>query len=304
MKKRSFRWISSRDLDVDAFQLAGEGWFLFAIQKSAQPLALAELGERFTRQSGEVVVGVGGAQKQSRDSSPLEPWFSGPVPEELWCREGWLKFRLEPSGVLNPGLFLDQAANRLLLATSIEQWIQENKGAFGSGDGVLNLFSYTGSFSVTAFGAGAKAVTSVDVSRRYQQWERQNVEANFGGMSLEHRLFSDDARDVLRRAEKRGDRYRWIVLDPPTFSRGEGKAFRVREELAELASSCLKILTPGGELLVAANDADWAERDFLKEMDEVASEFAARLSPGQLEPSFPKDHPLKSVWISTDRANA
>jgi 23S rRNA (cytosine1962-C5)-methyltransferase len=204
-----------------------------------------------------------------------------------------LRFRLETKDVLNPGLFLDQELNRARL-------IELAQGA-APDDACLNLFSYTGSFTMSAFCAGARSGTSVDVSARYLAWERANAEANFGGLELSHRLIKDDARDFLRRAARKagegGARYRWIVIDPPTFSRGQGKPFKVERDLVLMLADAADCLAARGAILASTNDARWAARDFYDAVGRFARERGLKLERGRAPAEFGPDHPLKSAWL-------
>src|SRR5581483_6832476 len=104
--------------------------------------------------------------------------------------------------VLNPGLFLDQELNRKKLFDAIQAAARHSSSPIR----ILNLFSYTGSFSVAAACAGARSTTSVDVSARYLAWEKRNhgINAERGkraceGLDPATRMIRDDARVFLKR---------------------------------------------------------------------------------------------------------
>lgn len=149
------------------------------------------------------------------------------------------------------GLFLDQAQNRAKVAQLAQP-----------GHRLLNLFAYTCSFSVVAATSGAETV-SVDLSKPALHRGRDNFRLN--DVDLEpsnteaphHRFLADDAFAVLPRLAKRGERFDWIILDPPTFSRGKRgskkKVFRVERDLPELIELGWPLLNPGGWFLVSTN---------------------------------------------------
>jgi 23S rRNA (cytosine1962-C5)-methyltransferase len=301
----SYRVRSQDDADVDAYRLVGalppqrQRLFLFAHLKEARLVDDEAFAREIATATGEDVVGVGRALKADRGSEPLSTiWFDTP-PEDgvLWTEEGPLRFRLETKDVLNPGLFLDQRENRVRLSALCRDAIAQT-GAPESVS-VLNLFSYTGSFSLAARAGGATRTTSVDVSARYLAWERKNFDENFPGADPP-RLIRADARDFLRRARKRGDQYRFIVIDPPTFSRGDGKPFRVASELPRLAEDALACLSRDAPsaVFVSTNDAGWSNEEFLVAMERVARAGSATLSEGTTPSDFGPDHPLKSAWLS------
>lgn len=297
----SHRWKTTPAVDVDAFLLMDRRWLLFAYVKDGKLIGDAEFFKRLAREfSRGDVVAVARALKTDKGSEPLSAIaLSGDrVPLELWGREGWLRYRLETEKVLNPGLFLDQAGNRHRLIELVQHHVARTKGVFGENDGLLNLFSYTGSFSIAGVCGGAKATTSVDVSARYLEWEKQNFEANFGGMDVvSHRLICDDARDFLRRSVKRETRYRWIILDPPTFSRGKGKPFKIQDELITMLEDAVQCLAPGGAILASGNDARWETAKFYAELEKFGKASRLLLEKGQRGPGFDPAHPLKSAWL-------
>src|SRR6185503_20361169 len=115
---------------------------------------------------------------------------------------------------------------------------------------VLNLFSYTCSFSVAAALGGASTTVSIDLSSRALERGRENFARNGIPPGREHRLLREEVRAWLVRARRRGEKYDLIVLDPPTFASTEGKnSFRSVKDYAEVARDALCLLAPSGALL-------------------------------------------------------
>lgn len=120
-------------------------------------------------------------------------------------RESGLRFLVNLQDYVDTGLFLDHRNTR--------GWVREE----AEGKRFLNLFAYTGSFSVYAAAGGAITTTSVDLSKNYLQWAQQNFEANQLGGS-QHRFVSSDTLEFLAEAAKRGEQFDLAVVDPPTYS--------------------------------------------------------------------------------------
>lgn len=157
-------------------------------------------------------------------------------------RENGLSFRVNLSDYLDTGLFMDHRPARAMVR------------GMAAGKRVLNLFCYTGSFSVYALAGGAERVVGVDLSNTYLQWARDNVEANGLDASRYEGVRSDVAA-FLAAEKAAGRRYDLVVLDPPTFSnskRMEGFLDIVRHWPA-LTGACLDLAAPGGVVLFSSN---------------------------------------------------
>lgn len=120
------------------------------------------------------------------------------------------------------------------------------------GKRVLNLFAYTGSFSVYAAAGEAAKITTVDLSKTYLDWAKRNMQLNhFTGEQYE--FIHADVLSYLKKAEPNS--YDVIVMDPPTFSnskRMEG-FLDIQTNHAEMINDCLKILSPKGVLYFSTN---------------------------------------------------
>jgi 23S rRNA (cytosine1962-C5)-methyltransferase len=117
---------------------------------------------------------------------------------------------------------------------------------------VLNLFSYTGAFSVHAAKAGAREVVAVDVAPKAHARARRNYElSGLDPAALE--AISGDALKALDRFADRRRAFDIVICDPPTFSHGPAGQFSVARDLARLGTACLSVLEPGGTLVFATN---------------------------------------------------
>ncbi len=140
-------------------------------------------------------------RKQNRQSQYEKLDFSK---EELVVQEDGLKFKVNLSDYLDSGLFLDHRITRHMVREE------------SAGKNVLNLFCYTGSFSVYAAAGGAASVTSIDLSKTYLQWAEDNMRLNGLFDPARHQYIHADVLQHLD--ELKLNSYDLVVLDPPTFS--------------------------------------------------------------------------------------
>ena len=171
-----------------------------------------------------------------------EPWLGVAVEPEITIRENGVRFLARPYDGYSVGIFLEQRHNRREVAR------------LAAGGAVLNTFSYTCGFSVAAAAGGATTTVSVDVSRKYLEWGRQNFAAN--GLTLDNQIFiNSDVFDYYRRARRQGKKFDLIILDPPTFGRAKRprRAFSITADLQRLVDGAAEILNPGGHILLATN---------------------------------------------------
>ncbi|MFM2153701.1 MAG: hypothetical protein RL199_2136, partial [Pseudomonadota bacterium] len=158
---------------------------------------------------------------------------------EFPVREHGLTFLVNVDDYLDTGLFLDHRTARRRL------------GKDARGKRVLNLFCYTGGFTVHAAAGGAALTESVDLSTTYLAWAERNLRAN-DLWRPEHRLVRADVFEHLRGSH---DLFDVIVLDPPTTSRSKtGHGFEIQRAHPELIGLALARLAPGGTLLFSTND--------------------------------------------------
>ena len=191
------------------------------------------------------------AENVSESTSYL---FHGEWPRAPFViREGEVQLFCYLNEEFATGLYLDLHDVRL--------WL----GSQTKGIEVLNLFSYTCSFSAHAAFGGARRVTSVDASKRALNRGRENMTIN-GLDPHKHRWFSDDVLTHLKRAVKRGDRYDLIILDPPAFGRAGKRVFELKRDLPSLLSQTLSLLVDGGRLLLSVHTAGFEPSDLLSEL--------------------------------------
>lgn len=129
------------------------------------------------------------------------------------------------------GFFLDQRDNRALV------------GRYSRGRNVLNLFCYTGGFSVYALGCGAAHVDSVDSSRKAMDLVERNILLN-GFEPAAHTGYCADALDFLRAVPE--DKYDLMIVDPPAFAKHRGALSNALRAYQRLNAAAISKVAPGG----------------------------------------------------------
>lgn len=212
-----------------------------------QVLAPAGIYEKFRPQQTRELAAAGDAKKYSRLLA------GAAAPGRLRGRENGLDFLVELEAGLNTGLFLDQRRNRRDLMGRAQ------------GKRFLNLFAYTGAFSVAAAAAGAERVVSVDASAPYLEWAKENFGVNRLNPKR-HGFVVGDCFAVLGEMGRRQERFDIILMDPPSFSTTAKSRFTTRQGTAELVTAALPLLDPGGLLITSSNHQKIDLADYLKEL--------------------------------------
>lgn len=155
--------------------------------------------------------------------------------------ESGLKFLVNLSDYLDTGLFLDHRITRQL----IREQVKDKR--------VLNLFCYTGSFSVYAAAAGAASVTSVDLSKTYLGWAEDNFAINRLKDPQRYHFIHADVKQYLKTLSP--DSFDLVIMDPPTFSNSKRmKDFLdIQRDHVELINDTLQATTSGGLLYFSTN---------------------------------------------------
>jgi 23S rRNA (cytosine1962-C5)-methyltransferase len=181
------------------------------------------------------------------------------APVELEVAEGELKFVVDVTAPLGTGLFLDLREGRKSIAT------------YAAGRRLLNLFSYTGAFSLYGAKAGAREVVSVDLAPKAHARARRNLSAN-GLDESRHEFVAGDAFKVLAKMAERQRQFDLIVLDPPSFAQTKGRVFSVQKDYRELVEGCLAVAAPGALLAAVSNTLKISA----EEIDRAIGDAAAR----------------------------
>jgi 23S rRNA (guanine2445-N2)-methyltransferase / 23S rRNA (guanine2069-N7)-methyltransferase len=165
-------------------------------------------------------------------------------------------------------------------------------GQLAKGKDFLNLFSYTGTATVHAALGGARTTTTVDMSRTYLNWARDNMRHN-GLTSWQHKFEQADCLDWLRHCEQAFD---LIFIDPPTFSNSKrmDDTFDVQRDHIDVMAMLKKILNPEG-VIVFSNNKRQFKMDFngLAELGLVAENISAKTLPKD----FARNPHIHNSWL-------
>lgn len=176
--------------------------------------------------------GVGGLENSTLQTELAETTWT--------ASEEGIKYQLRTDAGFSPGLFLDQRENR--------RWVRAHSANLR----VLNLFSYTSGFSLNAALGNAQTVTTVDVSKKFLDWSRENFILN--GLEPDaYEFFAQDTVVFLKGSVKRGRHWDLIICDPPSFGRSKDAVWKLENGLPELADLLLRCLAPNGKILFTCN---------------------------------------------------
>jgi 23S rRNA (cytosine1962-C5)-methyltransferase len=206
-------------------------------------------------------------------------------PLQTVVEEHGTKFAIDFEAGYSAGLFLDQRANRAFLRRS---------GA----KRVLNTFAYTCSFSVAA-ALGRAETVSIDLSKKSLDRGRENFRLNDLDPTR-HRWLADDVLEVLPRLVRKAEKFDAIILDPPTFSRGnKGRKFQVEESFETLLLAALELAAPGARILLSTNCSRLSLRA-LEAIARFALKTARRSAEFHVEPELPDipaEFAAQTLWL-------
>lgn len=158
------------------------------------------------------------------------------LPDHWILEDRGMKFHLSTTDFGHLGIFPEQRAQWAWIRKTVAEAIAKRKREVT----VLNLFAYSGGSTLAAAMGGAKAC-HLDASRGMVQWASENAALN----GLEGiRWIVDDAHKFMQREIRRGRKYDGIILDPPTFGRGEGgEMYKIERDLMNTLKLCRDLLT-------------------------------------------------------------
>jgi 23S rRNA (cytosine1962-C5)-methyltransferase len=185
----------------------------------------------------------------------------------ITVQENGHKFLVNLTDYLDTGLFLDHRITRQMVAAEAKD------------THFLNLFSYTSSFSVYAAAAGAKTVTSVDLSKTYLAWSEDNFAINLLKNPVDYQFVHADVKQYLKTLP--ANHFDLVVMDPPTFSNSKRMKdiLDIQRDHVELINDVLRAMKPGGILYFSTNftqfiiDIENINSDQIKDITKATTPF-------------------------------
>lgn len=234
-----------------------------------------------------------GAQRDRGKRPAIDARAAASAPAPAGFLENGLRFVADLAGGQKTGFFLDQRENRSRLR------------ALSAGRTVLNLFSYSGAFSVAALAGGAARAVDVDSSVSALELAREQRRAN-GFPSDDRDFVCADVFEDLRCRREAGEEWDVIVCDPPAFARKRGDLPRAARGYQDVNRLAMTLVAPGGWLLTCSCsgllDADLFQKIVFSASIEAGRTFqlAARQGAGPDHPvslDCPEGEYLKGLWL-------
>ncbi|MEZ4631688.1 MAG: class I SAM-dependent rRNA methyltransferase [Deinococcales bacterium] len=218
-----------------------------------------------------------------RSDKGLERLYGELPPPEVTIQENGLKLLANLYEGQKTGLFLDHRDNRQTLSSYCE------------GKTVLNLFSYSGAFSLYALKGGASKVTSVDIAAKANEDAKRNVALN-GFEAHRHEAISRDCFELLQDYKTQGKSFDVVILDPPSLAMNKKNRQAAEKAYKKLNSLALACLHEGGLLATASCTSQISPDDFRALLGEAASQSHKRLQMIH-EAGHAADHPVRAGFL-------
>ncbi|HEX2687611.1 MAG TPA: class I SAM-dependent rRNA methyltransferase [Kofleriaceae bacterium] len=228
-----------------------------------------------------------GERRRTASASSAGEAVRGDPPAELVITEDDARFAVDVRAGQKTGFFLDQRDNRRTIRRH------------AAGQTVLNLFAYTGGFSLHAALGGASRVTSVDIAPPAIAGLTRNLLLS-GLPAAAHEPVAADAFDFLARAAKQHRRWDLVIVDPPSFAPSERARPAALAAYRKLAAAALAVTEPTGRFALASCSSHVTEADLLDQIAGLVPHSPLRLrasagaaSDHPVLPAFPEGRYLK-----------
>lgn len=239
-------------------------------------------------ESGEKILGIyernDVAIRKLEGMEENKGWFNlpgvpNPVSTETTIVENNIKYTVDFENGQKTGFFLDQKYNRLAVSK-----IAKDKR-------VLDCFTHTGSFALNAALGGAHHVCAIDISDSAIAMAKKNAEQN--GLSDKITFYVEDVFEFLTKLENFGEKYDFIILDPPAFTKSRKTVDNAFKGYKDINYRAMKLLPRGGYLATCSCSHFMPDELFVKMLHSAAKDAGVELRQIEARQQSP-DHPI--LW--------
>lgn len=281
MKLYSAAWLPHLDAIVTGLsQICSPAHIILRLNRSTEQLA--KEGKLFGLSNGLLLITTDRDKAACVDASIDAP-IDVDAPRTVQFLENGLRFEADPVRGQKTGFFLDQRENR----ARVEKLAQ--------GKSVLNVFAYSGGFSLYAARGGATQVDSLDLSRSALAAAKRNFELNRACTAVaaaRHELLQGDAFELMAALHKQGRVYDMVLIDPPSFAKKKSETERAISSYYRLTQLGLKLLASQGLFMQASCSSRVDADTFFRGIHQAADDLRRPLR--ELERSgHPLDHPMR-----------
>ncbi len=215
--------------------------------------------------------------------------------DEFHLQEFGIQYLIRLGSSYDHGLYTDMSSVRFTLNKIMKPEMR-----------VLNLFSYTGAFSLWSMKQGASEVVSVDLSPKYIEWLQQNLGLNPDLESTRHESLTMSTDEALAKLKDAGRTFDLIICDPPSSSSDGEKRTSALKSYKDLMKKMDVVLASGGKLVIFLNTHQVSSPKFEKAIQDALAElrlnykFHSRLGLSQDCPTlkgFPEGNYLKGIVL-------
>lgn len=312
------RWGLAHTEGLDAFRLIhdeGDGLVGLSVDRYGDYLVASLMDERAAEHEDRILdaladLGFRGVYVKRRpkqastlvdtrrdEVAPSDAVRGENAPETFDIIENGLRYDVRLGDGLSTGIFLDQRENRARVRD------------LASGARVLNLFAYTGAFTVSALAGGALETLTIDASkesskRAEARLRRTLALAEEAPLPLEHSVRVGDAFDALVRLAKQGRSFDLVVVDPPTYATTKTSRWTSGKQWVDLFRSVLRVASPNAVILATSNDRRMNQASF-RRFAKQALEAEGRVASRVRDVSPPRDFTafsgeaahMKGLWL-------
>ena len=269
-------------------------WYDHFLQINWYSQGIYEYREWFLSALGNLLTQVKGIYETIRfqtDELELISLVSGEeAPRPLIIKENDINFAVYLGESWMTGIFLDQREVRRFIRTQANETMS-----------VLNVFSYTGAFSVAAAMGASPRTVSVDVANRSLELTSEQFEVNgFDFAQSAHEVRVMDVFNYIDYALKNHITYDLVISDPPSFARTKKVVFRVEKDYPKLAEQLFKLTNPNGLTILSTNNSKYRLEDFQQDMIDVTQKLEGTyylIQKFELPEDFPTSQDEESNYL-------